>query len=89
MEFFRIRHDIPFMSHALKDKPAIPFRTPPGIRLVRVDASTGRPTSASNPRLILEAFKPGTAPPSPGEGASRSGGSGASAAPATGTGGLY
>ena len=60
-----------FMAQALKDKPAIPFRTPPGIRLVRVDATTGRPTSASNPRLILEAFKPGTAPPGPGEGGSR------------------
>ena len=33
---------IDFMQEALKDKPATPFRVPPGIRLVRVDADTGR-----------------------------------------------
>ena len=31
-----------FMVAALKDKPAIPFRIPPGIRLVRIDGATGR-----------------------------------------------
>ena len=30
-----------FMSEALKGEPATPFRMPPGIRLVRVDAATG------------------------------------------------
>ena len=42
-----------FMAAALRDKPAIPFRIPPGIRLVRVNVATG---------VILEAFKPGSEP---------------------------
>jgi len=79
-----------FMGEALKDTPAVPFRTPPGVRMVRVDASTGRPTGSGNPRVIFEAFKPGTAPPGPGEG----GGAGvrarsAAPTPDIGTGGLY
>jgi len=77
-----------FMGKALADTPAIPFRTPPGVRLVRVDAATGQPAGSGNPRLILEAFKPGTAPPSPGEGRQQSGGGGGGA-PDIGTGGLY
>ncbi|HEY2135334.1 MAG TPA: penicillin-binding protein 1A [Xanthobacteraceae bacterium] len=51
-----------FYKVALADKPAVPFRVPPGIKLIRVDPKTGTragPGSAS----ILEAFKPGTAPP--------------------------
>jgi penicillin-binding protein 1A len=51
-----------FMIEALADKPATPFRVPPGVRLVRVDLHTGqRPTSDST-QIILEAFKPGTEP---------------------------
>lgn len=46
-----------FMKEALKDKPAIPFRVPKGVRLVRVNANTGRPTSSRDPDLIYEAFK--------------------------------
>ena len=46
-----------FMAEALKDKAAIPFRVPSGIRLVRVNAKTGRPASASDSNVILEAFK--------------------------------
>jgi penicillin-binding protein 1A len=50
-----------FMRMALKDKPDTPFRVPPGIKLVSVDVHTGmRSTGAGS---ILEAFKPGTAPP--------------------------
>ena len=30
-----------FMQVALADKPAMPFRVPPGIKLIRVDAKTG------------------------------------------------
>jgi penicillin-binding protein 1A len=48
-----------FMSAALRDKPAAPFRIPPGIKLIRVDPLTGLRTSGGG---ILEAFKPGTAP---------------------------
>ncbi len=44
-----------FMVEALKDEPGIPFRVPSGVRLVRVDAKTGKPASSGN--VILEAFK--------------------------------
>jgi penicillin-binding protein 1A len=53
-----------FLKEALKDKPAVPFRVPSGIKLIRVDKSTGmRAHAGSSGRVILEAFKPGTAPP--------------------------
>ena len=51
------------MKVALADKPPIPFSVPPGIKLVRVDAKTGMRAGPGDPRVILEAFKPGTAPP--------------------------
>src|SRR5713226_967551 len=53
-----------FMKFALADKPAIPFRVPAGIRLIRVDSKTGmRAGPGDSGRTVLEAFKPGTAPP--------------------------
>ncbi len=51
-----------FLKVALADRPAVPFRVPAGIKLIRVNPRTGMragPGEAS----ILEAFKPGTAPP--------------------------
>jgi len=51
-----------FMMEALKDKPATPFRVPPGIRLVRVNPATGRPAQEGEGNVIYEAFKPGTGP---------------------------
>ncbi|NKB49567.1 MAG: PBP1A family penicillin-binding protein [Alphaproteobacteria bacterium] len=51
-----------FMAAALEDQPAIPFRVPSGIRLVRVNASTGVVAQRGEKRVILEAFKPGTEP---------------------------
>jgi len=51
-----------FMAEALAGKPAIPFRIPPGIRLVRVNADTGRLAGSGDGHVILEAFKPGTVP---------------------------
>jgi penicillin-binding protein 1A len=51
-----------FMTMALKDKPATPFRVPPGIKLVRVNSATGMRAGPEGGNL-LEAFKPGTAPP--------------------------
>ena len=51
-----------FMAEALAERPAIPFRVPPGIRLVRIDPKTGRLARAGDKRIILEAFKPGTEP---------------------------
>ena len=52
-----------FMKEALKGKPAVPFRVPPGIKLVRVDPKTGVRAGPGAKQAILEAFKPGTAPP--------------------------
>lgn len=53
-----------FMKIALADKPAVPFRVPAGIKLIRVDARSGmRAGPGEGGRTILEAFKPGTAPP--------------------------
>lgn len=46
-----------FMMEALEDKSAIPFRVPEGIRLVRVNATTGKPAVRGDKRIILEAFK--------------------------------
>ncbi len=51
-----------FMKIALEDKPATPFRVPAGIKLVKVDAGTGKRSSGSGNGVIMEAFKPGTAP---------------------------
>jgi penicillin-binding protein 1A len=51
-----------FMAAALRDQPAIPFRIPPGIELVRVNAETGQLAQAGDKKVILEAFKPGTEP---------------------------
>ena len=49
-----------FMKNALKDKPAIPFRVPNSVNLIKIDTKTGYyPTPDSNPKdLVLEAFKP-------------------------------
>jgi len=52
-----------FMKVALADKPSVPFRVPPGIKLVRVDLRSGTRAGPGTERAILEAFKPGTAPP--------------------------
>jgi penicillin-binding protein 1A len=52
-----------FMKVALADKPAVPFRVPAGIKLIRIDPKSGMRASPGDQRVILEAFKPGTAPP--------------------------
>jgi penicillin-binding protein 1A len=53
-----------FMKLALADKPAIPFRVPAGIKLILVDQMTGmRASPGGGGKTVLEAFKPGTAPP--------------------------
>ncbi len=51
-----------FMADALADQPAIPFRIPPGIRLVRMNAETGQLARPGDRRVFLEAFQPGTEP---------------------------
>jgi penicillin-binding protein 1A len=84
-----------FMMAALKDKPATPFRVPAGIKLIRVDPKTGMRSGGEGG--ILEAFKPGTAPPDSYSviGAAGDGSTPFSVAPGggravgSGTGGLY
>ena len=48
---------------ALADKPGVPFRVPAGIKLIRIDPKSGMRATPGDQRVILEAFKPGTAPP--------------------------
>ena len=51
------------MKVVLADKPAVPFRVPAGIKLIRIDSRTGMRAGPGSEKVILEAFKPGTAPP--------------------------
>ncbi len=46
-----------FMMEALKDTPDIPFRVPDSVRLVRVNATTGKPAKAGDTNVIMEAFR--------------------------------
>ncbi|HZH46356.1 MAG TPA: penicillin-binding transpeptidase domain-containing protein, partial [Roseococcus sp.] len=74
------------VAAALQGSPAVPFRAPPGVALVRV--------SGDNGRTFTEAFRPGTenSARAPIGTASESGGSGTAAAAQqvdTGLGGLY
>jgi penicillin-binding protein 1A len=86
-----------FLKVALVDKPPIPFNVPPGIKLIRIDAKTGMRAGPGDIKVILEAFKPGTAPPDSYSviGAETANGVPTTGAPdggnvvRTGTGGLY
>jgi penicillin-binding protein 1A len=51
-----------FMEKALADQAAIPFRIPPGVRLVKIDARTGELPGPDTSVIIDEAFRPGTEP---------------------------
>lgn len=85
-----------FMQKALKDKPPSPFRVPPGIRMVQIDATDGTRAQPGDEKVIWEAFLAGTEPTekimmldgsSIRPAANLGGPSGE--APTTGTGGLY
>ena len=76
-----------FVKGSLENKPNIPFRIPPGIRLVRVNSVTGQPARPGDKRVILEAFKPGTVPK--GRQMVLDGSETAVSTPVAGTGGLY
>ena len=54
-----------FMKLALADRRAVPFRIPPGIRLVRVSGRTGLRSVPGDPDTIQEAFKPTEEPDDP------------------------
>ncbi|MEZ5856817.1 MAG: penicillin-binding protein 1A [Hyphomicrobiaceae bacterium] len=51
-----------FMKLALADKKPVPFRIPPGIKLVRVNHKTGLRAAPGDEDTILEAFKPNEEP---------------------------
>ena len=51
-----------FMSKALHKKPDIPFRRPPGIKLIKVNPKTGLLSKSNSKNYIIEAFKPGQLP---------------------------
>ena len=86
-----------FLKVTLADKPPIPFSVPPGIKLIRVEAKSGMRAGPGDTKVILEAFKPGTAPPDSYSviGADAGGGVPTAGSPdtgtvvRTGTGGLY
>ncbi|MDE0780673.1 MAG: penicillin-binding protein 1A [Alphaproteobacteria bacterium] len=52
-----------FMRHALDGQSVVPFRVPSEIALMRVNPATGFAALPGERASILEAFKPGTAPP--------------------------
>jgi penicillin-binding protein 1A len=53
-----------FVKQALGDKPPVPFRIPPDMKLVRIDLKTGLRVTPGEPptQTIQEAFKPGEEP---------------------------
>jgi penicillin-binding protein 1A len=58
-----------FAQVAFKDMPVVPFRAPPGIRMVRIDRRSGRkvfgewpPATDPKAAVIWEAFKPESEP---------------------------
>jgi penicillin-binding protein 1A len=85
-----------FMKVALADAPPKEFQVPPGLELIPIDRRTGLRAQGGE-GVILEAFKPGTAPPSTysiigyqdSMGIPTSVSPEADRAVATGTGGLY
>ncbi len=81
-----------FMAGALETTPSIPFRIPPGVRLVRVDPRSGVPAPPGARKYILEAFLPGTEPTNKRQVLDGSQGGSTTASgdtPQSGTGGLY
>ncbi|WP_349361025.1 penicillin-binding protein 1A [Stappia sp.] len=52
-----------FVEDALADQPPVEFRVPKGLQLIPINRRTGLRAAAGTPGTILEAFKPGTAPP--------------------------
>jgi hypothetical protein len=51
-----------FFKLALGDQPAVQFRVPPSIKLVRVNLKTGLPAGPNDSTAIMEAFKPNEGP---------------------------
>jgi penicillin-binding protein 1A len=53
-----------FMKAALEGRKPVDFRVPRGLTLIPIDRKTGLQAEAGQAGVIMEAFKPGTAPPS-------------------------
>ena len=53
-----------FMQAALEGQPRTEFQVPRGISLIPIDRRTGLQVAAGTDGSILEAFRPGTSPPS-------------------------
>lgn len=53
-----------FMEQALASRPAVPFRVPAGIRMMRMNGQTGLPAKSGDDTrsVVLEAFRRGTEP---------------------------
>ena len=49
-----------FMKKALDGKPVTPFKTPKGVKMLRVNAFTGARAEPGEANTIYEAFRPGT-----------------------------
>ncbi|MDD9909757.1 MAG: penicillin-binding protein 1A [Ahrensia sp.] len=54
---------VDFMQEALTTTSAIDFRVPEGIQLYPINRKTGLLANVGSPGVIMEAFKPGTKPP--------------------------
>ncbi len=54
---------VDFMKMALAGKKPVEFRVPAGMKLIPINRKTGLRSRAGTPGVIMEAFKPGTAPP--------------------------
>ncbi len=52
-----------FMKSAVPKEKAVEFRVPRGLKLMPINRKTGLLAQAGQPGVIMEAFKPGTAPP--------------------------
>jgi len=51
-----------FITEAIKGKTAVPFRVPPGLRMVRVNPATGALAEMGDKESIWESYIPGTEP---------------------------
>jgi penicillin-binding protein 1A len=51
-----------FVAEVMKDKPAVDFRVPEGMKLIAINRKTGMRAQQGEGGTIMEAFKPGTGP---------------------------
>ena len=78
-----------FMKMALKGTKSVPFRRPPGIKMVRINRVTGLRAISSDKNTIWEAFKPYEEPDDPSSMLGYDGGQSAAVSDPSTTRGLY